>query len=442
MRTSTNSRSYLNASITGLIGRGVSIVCRFLTVPLLLSLLGAERYGLWLIIASFLAWLSMTDLGLIAAVQTPLIQSVTRGKSDEARSLLRYVWSKMTHTGVWLTIAGIIMLLSTPIHRWLGVSPEFKLEFMVSLGIACVVCAASLPLKIFPVVAYSNDRGYLPPVGDVIIQISLVLAVALLSLLKLEALWFVVTVATVLQFSVSLGLFKWTVRSVGWADFKGSAPIPAQKRRDLRSTGIFFLCVSIGEGLVLQTDAMIIGAVSGPESIAAFSVPAMFLTQFLLLQNAFLRPLWAVFTKANEGNDGTKLRAVLRNSLALSLASAIAISMVIIYFGDWFIRKWTGGVVVLSSQMALGFCLYLVSSAYGNLLALFCNAVGLVRQRLIGIIVFGLTKVVTGLWWLHHGSLEMLPGIYGLVSLLTDGAILSWIVVRHLGDKARAHLSA
>ena len=52
----TASTSYIAKVLTLLMG--------FVSVPLTVDYLGAERYGVWLTISSLLLWVALTDFGL------------------------------------------------------------------------------------------------------------------------------------------------------------------------------------------------------------------------------------------------------------------------------------------------------------------------------------------------------------------------------------------
>src|SRR6202011_205024 len=49
---------------TSCIARGLAILTGFVSVPLTVNYLGAERYGVWLTISSLLVWVALTDFGL------------------------------------------------------------------------------------------------------------------------------------------------------------------------------------------------------------------------------------------------------------------------------------------------------------------------------------------------------------------------------------------
>src|SRR3954466_3751287 len=58
---------YRRASITAstsFLSKALTILISFVSVPLTVHYLGAERYGIWLTMSSLLTWMAMTDFGL------------------------------------------------------------------------------------------------------------------------------------------------------------------------------------------------------------------------------------------------------------------------------------------------------------------------------------------------------------------------------------------
>ena len=64
---SRGGERYRRAGITAsssFVTKALNVLISFLSVPLTVHYLGAERYGVWLTISSLLTWMSMTDFGL------------------------------------------------------------------------------------------------------------------------------------------------------------------------------------------------------------------------------------------------------------------------------------------------------------------------------------------------------------------------------------------
>ena len=81
-------RPVVSSAAAGTVNRGAAIAIRLVTIPLLLRYLGAERYGLWMTIASATAYLTMLDFGTVSALVNRLSRAYARGRSDVAARLV------------------------------------------------------------------------------------------------------------------------------------------------------------------------------------------------------------------------------------------------------------------------------------------------------------------------------------------------------------------
>src|ERR1700736_3007330 len=92
----------LQGIFSALAGRGVAAIVSFVSGPLTVKYLGAERYGAWIIIGTAIAWVALADLGLSSSVTNAVSEGYARGRQDLAHS---YV------AGAFWSLAGIAALL-------------------------------------------------------------------------------------------------------------------------------------------------------------------------------------------------------------------------------------------------------------------------------------------------------------------------------------------
>src|SRR5215471_17509807 len=79
-------RAGLTAS-TSYIAKALTVLMGFVSVPLTIGYLGAERYGVWLTISSLLMWVALTDFGLTGnALVNVLSEAIGRDDREAARN--------------------------------------------------------------------------------------------------------------------------------------------------------------------------------------------------------------------------------------------------------------------------------------------------------------------------------------------------------------------
>src|ERR1700730_15205875 len=102
-------RAGMTAS-TSYIAKALTMLMSFVSVPLTVHYLGAERYGVWLTISSLLLWVALTDFGLSGnALVNVLAESSGNDDLETAR--------QYTSSAVWVLtsislISGLVAVIA------------------------------------------------------------------------------------------------------------------------------------------------------------------------------------------------------------------------------------------------------------------------------------------------------------------------------------------
>src|SRR5215469_12834028 len=68
---------------TSYIAKALTILTGFVSVPLTVNYLGAERYGVWLTMSSLLMWVALTDFGLTGNALVNVLSEATGNEDRE-----------------------------------------------------------------------------------------------------------------------------------------------------------------------------------------------------------------------------------------------------------------------------------------------------------------------------------------------------------------------
>src|SRR5579862_5326860 len=72
-------------AVTAVALRGITLLSSFISVPLTLSYLGPERYGIWLAMSSIITLLAFTDCGAGYGLMNRVAQGTGTGDMDVIR---------------------------------------------------------------------------------------------------------------------------------------------------------------------------------------------------------------------------------------------------------------------------------------------------------------------------------------------------------------------
>lgn len=133
-QTSFKDRIFFS-SLYRVLGKVVTIAIAFLITPYLMRTLGAEGYGLWLLIMATLGWFTFVDLGFSAAVQRSI--AIALEADDNHRINVVFSVSVVLFGALGLLAASMIFTLSL-FPQLLGVDPEFHNIVHIALMLMCV----------------------------------------------------------------------------------------------------------------------------------------------------------------------------------------------------------------------------------------------------------------------------------------------------------------
>src|SRR5215471_13507019 len=138
----TASASYIAKALTVLTG--------FVSVPLTINYLGAERYGVWLTISSLLLWVALTDFGLAGnALVNVLSEAAGKDDRDAARHYTASAFWALVAIGLAVGIVLIAAFRSIPWRAVFRVSDATSTqELATTCALVLALFAINLPLSL------------------------------------------------------------------------------------------------------------------------------------------------------------------------------------------------------------------------------------------------------------------------------------------------------
>jgi len=421
-RAQDRQRRVLFTALASALAKGISLLTTFISVPLTLRYLGAERYGLWMTISSLTLVLSFADLGL----GNGLLNAVAEANGKDDPTLARQYISSAFFllAGLALCLGLVFMLLQgwVPWARVFNVSAPLAVTEAgpaTSVFVACLLLNA--PLGVVQRVQLGYQQGFANSlwqglgnllglggvVGAIHLRLGLPWLVFALSGLPL--------LGTLVQ-GVALFVWRYPHLRPHW-----SAASPASAGKIL-GLGFLFFVLQLAVALAFASDNLVAAQVLGPESVAEYSVAMRLFSVPTLILGMLFVPLWPAYGEAVTRGDLTWVRQTLGRSLLLAALVAGLPSIVFVMWGVPLIHWWAGASVTPSAWLLLGLALWTVLQALGNAVAMFLNGANVIRLQVIcaSLVAVGAlaAKIALARWW-------GLPGIawgavlaYGLFAAL------------------------
>ena len=417
-RASERYRLAVWAILANVASKGGAMAVMVLSVSLTIPYLGAQRFGIWMTIASFAGMLSFLGLGVGNALTNHV---ASRSAQADAVLLRRAISGGLVLLLMIGVVVGTALWLLAAWLPWAKLIKVEDVELLLEAKSAAQLFALLFGLNLFTTGIQSVFAGLQR-------SFEVYLVSALGSLASLLALWMaayahagllvLLAVTLGIQSLFTLLLLGLLVRrklfiagDIYWA-------VRHETQGLIRIGGLFFI-LQIGTMIGWGADALIISSVLGPAQVAVYSIAQrlfQFVAQPLAMMNA---PLWGAYADAHSRSDVAFIRRTFRFSMMLTLGGALLGVIILLFTSQWLLHYWTGDSVMVPMALLGMVAMWTVLEACGVAFAMFLNGMQIVRQQVIVVAVFCMLALPLKIWGVASLGLIAIPLVTTVVYALT-----------------------
>jgi O-antigen/teichoic acid export membrane protein len=370
-------------TLTSVGGRGLTMLLSLVSLPLTIGYLDKERYGLWVTIGSFLAWLAIADLGLGNGLANAVTTARANGDDEGAQRVVSTAFGLLV--GIAIVLGGTLAITFplVPWHRVFAVSSRVDVaELRVTIALCIAVFVASFPLGIVDRVLGACQEGYVASAwgtaSTVLATVALVLAVRFGSGLPT-----LVVALSVVPLVVRICSTVWVFTRFHPELRPRRGAYRRDLARELLATGSTFLVVQLAALGMWQNDNIIISQLFGPAAVGPYSVAFRLATVYVGLVSMYLSPLWPAYADAHAHGEHAWIRERLRTTTRLVTAVTTVAALGMIAVGPFVIRVWTQRAdMVPSRRLLVPIAVYMVLIVFCLAQAVALNGLGRIRGQM------------------------------------------------------------
>lgn len=344
-------------------------------VPILLSYLDPEKYGVWLTIISILLWTQQFDLGLGSGLRYKLTESIAKDDFKRGRSLTSTAYISMG--GIMLTA----FLIAAPIFsrlNWnaiLNVHTIENNELIITVVSVFFVFVMQFILNLISVVLKADQRAAISdifkPIGSIIsLGVVLLLSTFSSNSLLYASLAMAIPFTLVLLFANLYYFFK---------DYKCFRPsfklFDKHLLKDIYSLGLKFFIGQVAALVVFSSANIMLSNLINPAEVTVYNIARTYFSLLVIFYSMILVPFAAAITDAYVRNEyGWIKRSMKKLNLVATLASIGILFLLLIH--KFAIHLWVGDIVVVPLNLAIALTVYNIMSVFVSPYANFLGAVG------------------------------------------------------------------
>lgn len=374
--------------------RGANIVINLALVPLLLSYLGAEKYGVWLTIFSLVGWIGMFDLGLGNGLKIKLTEAFSKNRPYEIRESIS---STYIIVGVITSVLTLLFLLSNLFINWeifLGLTKTINLNIRIAINIIMVSFFAILLLKLVGVIYASLQFPFVNTLIKVIGQFGFLYVVYVLIRLKQEASLIRVSISSVaplMMLYLGFNIYFFFIKR----PFLCPKITLFSKRtsKAIILPGMSFFIIQISMVILYSSDNLIITNLISPTAVTGYNIAFKYFSMPFIFYTLYISTHWPAFIDALAKND----RKWLRNKI--KVFNYYYLVLVIGYITFYFlygtiVPLWVGnneGQPIKELNIAM--VVYFLISSYTTIYIYVINAYGKIRIQMLAYIIIAIINI-------------------------------------------------
>lgn len=420
--------SIKKTAIATLGARLITVFAQIITVSVALDYLGANRYGIWMTIASIVSFLHLSDLGIGNALIGFIAE---KHATNDHYSLLSFVKKALAILCLGALLVFFAGYVTVNVYDWRTLlsnnqaitAAELKNSILVFLGLFCL----GQPLGASQQMRLGLQSGHINAVYNSIGQIMNLLAIYIAVELKgnLPTLIFASMIGTLL-----LNFFNLVSLMVSLKYKQGCNVIsrPIETRLLFRRAAAFFL-LHISGLIAYQSDILIVSYFHSSAAVSEYSIVLKYFSIPSVFLSFFFVGMWPAYSDALMRQEKIWVESFFWKSMRYSLAANAVICIFLFVSAKPLVAIWTKGRITPDSWLLTAMALWSFSTAIGGSLATLLNGMNVLKFQIVVSFLSALVNFVISV------KLAQLVGISGpvwgsLITSLIFYSYMMWYVIR------------
>jgi len=377
--------------LISLLTKGGSLVIGFLLVPLTIGYVNEEQYGIWLTLASVIAWFEFFDFGLGNGLRNRFAEAKATGNYDLAKI---YVSSSFAIISIVSMVLLAIFAMVNPFLDWsaiLNTSPSLRLELSTLAMVVFSFFCLSFILKLLYMIFTADQKPSYSGVYNLIINIIVLAVIYILTKTTTGSLLYLGIVLGLAPIVVLLFANIFYFRN----DYKDFAPALKYVRKehfsDLMSLGFQFFFIQMSVMVMFSTDNMIIAQLFSPKEVVPYNIAYRYFGLILQMFSIICMPFWSAYTEAYVKKEMNWIKTTSNNLLKIWFFVALG-GFGMLMIAKQFYALWVPGIEV-PFMLSFYMWLYIMIHALGSIYMSFINGVSKLRLQLIVSIIAGAINI-------------------------------------------------
>ena len=355
----------ISAALSGWLSKAIGVAASLITVPIVVSKLGKDGYGVWSLVGASISFLALTNFGAANSVGRFVARARGRRDADGLKIMVSTALGLMTAMGAFAVLVTVALAHWVP--GWLGLGVGYETAGRWVFVISGITLALQYPLRIGSGILQGYQRYGLVNGTEMVktaLNVGGILILWAMDQIRLVPLAIVVSLATIIQYVL--------LTFAGWRIAEGLVPrlkhASMAAAKEVFSLSLSSLLITLSSLLYRSGLTLMVGKLLGLAQAGVYSVVLLIMTHLSFLLTQITRSLITLASQLQAEGDMERLRRLSNQVIRVTFALGTAVAIGLCFYGEPVLRlllsrsDWTDSDFS-SAQTAL--CVMGIALAFG-----------------------------------------------------------------------------
>lgn len=417
------TQNFQNQTIYSFFFRGLATILAFITVPITLDYLDAEKFGVWMTISSIIAWITYIDLGLGDCTRNKVSESMAKGEYALAKT---YVSTSYILISVICLVTMFVIFVLSYFLDWQTVLNTTLLdnhELRSVILIVSLFVLVNIVLSVINSLIYASQKGSINEFNDMLTNLLLFIAVWIISKNTKGNLLYLAVFNGIAFILANLAISFYYFKSKPFL-LPHIKHVEIDKIREVSNLGFRFFIIQLAGLIIFATDEIIIIQILGPAHVTGYSVIFQLFSFIPLAYGILTANLWSAYTEAYSKRDIGWITGTINNFNKL-MVPIIIIIMLLVYSAKYIISIWLHKNLFISNSliglMGLYNLIYIWNVTYSTVL----KGISTINLQMYLSIIAAVINIPLAIFFAKYMSLGSAGVVLGTIISMSIFAIVN-----------------
>ena len=401
-----------------------SIISSFLLVPLTITYLDAENYGIWLTLSSFIAWFSFFDIGLGNGLRNKFAEAKAKGDMTLARGYVSSAYFTIGSVSLCLILIFFGLNFFINWASFFNAPLSLQKDLMILMPIVFGFFCLQLVVKLIATIYTADQENSMQEKFNFFTQAGSLVLIWIMTKTSESSLLIFGIIFSSFPFFILLGLnlFAFNRR------YKLIKPsISLWKKVYLKpifGLGFRFFLIQISGLIIFSTDSLIISKMVSPVEVVPYQIAFKYFSITTMIFTILSSPYWSGFTEAIVKDDKYWVNNSLKILIKISFLFIFGV-LVLLVFSSWLYKFWIGDKVHIPISLSVLMAVYFIMSLLITPFTIFINATGKVYLQTCQSIFSALINIPLSIFFVKYYNMGSSGVILGTIISLLPSLLLA-----------------